>query len=58
MRLFARIKDKLEQEVRLLVLDEVIGACNTGVFDEGQLIDFLKNQPQEFRGCFVWTEPI
>ena len=33
MRLFARIKTKLEQEeVRLLVLDEVIGACNTGVF--------------------------
>lgn len=41
MRLFARIKTKLEQEeVRLLVLDEVIGACNTGVFDEGQLIVF------------------
>jgi cob(I)alamin adenosyltransferase len=58
MRLFARIKTKLEQEeVRLLVLDEVIGACNTGVFDEGQLIDFLKNKPQSLEVVLSGRKP-
>ena len=58
MRLFARINTKLEQEeVRLLVLDEVIGACNTGVFDEGQLIDFLKNKPQSLEVVLSGRNP-
>ena len=58
MRLFARIKTKLEQEeVRLLVLDEVIGACNTGVFDEEQLIDFLKNKPQSLEVVLSGRNP-
>ena len=58
MRLFARIKTKLEQEeVRLLVLDEVIGACNTGVFDEEQLIDFLKNKPQSLEVVLSGRKP-
>ena len=45
------------KEVRLLVLDEVIGACNTGVFDEGQLIDFLKNKPQSLEVVLSGRNP-
>lgn len=34
-QLFAKIQTKLTGEnVQLLVLDEIIGACNTGVFNE------------------------
>ena len=46
MRLFARIKTKLEQEeVRLLVLDEE------------QLIDFLKNKPQSLEVVLSGRNP-
>ena len=56
--LFDKIKMKLEQEdVCLLVLDEVIGACNTGVFDEEQLIDFLKNKPQSLEVVLSGRNP-
>ena len=56
--LFDKIKMKLEQEdVCLLVLDEVIGACNTGVFDEEQLIYFLKNKPQSLEVVLSGRNP-
>lgn len=45
--LFDKVIEKIEQEkIDLLVLDEVIGACNTGVFNEERLVAFLKNKPQ------------
>lgn len=56
--LFDKIKTKLEQEdVCLLVLDEVIGACNTGVFDEKQLLEFLKNKPQKLEVVLSGRNP-
>lgn len=33
-----------EGKIDLLVLDEVIGACNTGVFNMARLIEFMKNK--------------
>lgn len=56
--LLDKIKMKLEQEdVCLLVLDEVIGACNTDVFDEEQLIYFLKNKPQSLEVVLSGRNP-
>ncbi len=57
-QLFTRIKTKLTQEnVQLLVLDEIIGACNTGVFDENQLLDFLKTKPQRLEVVLSGRDP-
>lgn len=57
-QLFAKIQTKLTGEnVQLLVLDEIIGACNTGVFDENQLLDFLKTKPQRLEVVLSGRDP-
>lgn len=39
--LFDKVIERIsEEKFDLLVLDEVIGACNTGVFNEDRLVDF------------------
>lgn len=44
-KLFDRVIAKIDgEQVDLLILDEVIGACNTGVFPYARLLDFLKNK--------------
>lgn len=44
--LFDKVLEKCAKEaIDLLILDEVIGACNTGVFDEQRLVKFLKSKP-------------
>ncbi len=56
--LFAKVREKCANEkIDLLVLDEVIGACNTGVFDINELIDFLKNKPQELEVVMTGRKP-
>ncbi|NCD08634.1 MAG: cob(I)yrinic acid a,c-diamide adenosyltransferase [Negativicutes bacterium] len=45
-QLFKKVLEKChEEKIDLLILDEIIGACNTGVFDTVSLLDFLKNKP-------------
>ena len=56
--LFEKVKEKCASEkIDLLVLDEVIGACNTGVFDIKTLVDFLKNKPQELEVVMTGRKP-
>lgn len=56
--LFTKVKEKCSQEkIDLLVLDEIIGACNTGVFDIDTLVDFLKNKPQELEVVMTGRNP-
>ncbi|NLY84178.1 MAG: cob(I)yrinic acid a,c-diamide adenosyltransferase [Acholeplasmataceae bacterium] len=44
--LFAQILARLENEsVDLLILDEIIGACNTDLFELNDLLEFLKKKP-------------
>lgn len=58
MELFAVVKDKCQKEkIDLLVLDEIIGACNTGVFDLDELVDFLKNKPAELEVVMTGRNP-
>ena len=46
LSLFDKVKQKCRDEhIDLLILDEVIGAINTGVFDKDILVDFLKGKP-------------
>lgn len=58
LQLFDKVKDKCAVEhVDLLILDEVIGACNTGVFDINALLDFLKNKPAELEVVMTGRNP-
>lgn len=58
MALFARVREKCQQEQPdLLIMDEVIGACNTGVFDENALVEFLKTKPGELEVVLTGRKP-
>lgn len=58
MELFAKVWTRCQQDkIDLLILDEVIGACNTGVFELQQLLEFLKNKPQELEVVLTGRNP-
>lgn len=58
MQLFAKVTEKCRTEqIDLLILDEIIGACNTGVFDIEELIVFLKNKPAELEVVMTGRNP-
>ena len=56
--LFSKVKEKINTEkIDLLILDEVLGACNTGVFDKALLLDFLQHKPQELEVVLTGRNP-
>ena len=56
--LFNTVQDKISQgKYDLLVLDEVIGACNNKVFDGTQLIRFLQNKPEHLEVALTGRNP-
>lgn len=56
--LFARVRQKCrEEQVDLLILDEIIGACNTGVFPLAELLSFLRSKPQELEVVLTGRNP-
>lgn len=58
MVLFEAVKNKcVAEKIDLLILDEVVGACDRGVFDKEALIDFLKNKPQELEVVMTGRNP-
>ena len=58
LALFEQVKAKCATErVDLLVLDEVIGARNTGVFDLNVLVSFLKSKPAELEVVLTGRNP-
>ena len=58
LALFAKVKEKcFNERIDLLILDEVIGACNTGVFDKNILVDFLKAKPAELEVVLTGRNP-
>lgn len=58
LALFAKVKQKcFNEQIDLLILDEVIGACNTGVFDQDILVDFLKVKPAELEVVLTGRNP-
>ena len=44
-------------EYGLLVLDEVVDACNTGMVDQATLLAFLQARPQELEVVMTGREP-
>ena len=58
LALFERVKQKCcAEKLDLLILDEVIGACNTGVFDKDILVDFIKGKPAELEVVLTGRNP-
>lgn len=41
----------------LLVLDEAIGACHTGLLDEALLLEFLREKPEELEVVLTGRDP-
>lgn len=41
----------------LLVLDEIVGACNTGMLKESLVLDFLDNRPEGLEVVLTGREP-
>ncbi len=57
-QLFNRVIEKCSNgKIDLLILDEVIGACNTGVFNMSRLIDFMKNKPYSMEIVLTGRDP-
>lgn len=58
MVLFETVKNKcVSEKIDLLVLDEVVGACDRGVFNKEALVEFLKNKPQELEVVMTGRNP-
>ena len=59
LALFDKVKQKcMDEHFDLLILDEVIGAINTGVFDKDILVDFLKGKPAELEVVLTGRNPV
>lgn len=58
MALFEKVKEKcFAGEVELLILDEVLGAVNNGVFDKEELLNFLRNKPSNLEVALSGRNP-
>lgn len=58
LALFEIVRKKcVDEKIDLLILDEIVGACDKGVFDKEALVDFLKNKPQELEVVMTGRNP-
>ena len=48
---------KISETGRLLVLDEILGAVETGLFPEGKLLAFLDNRPDDLEVVLTGRNP-
>ena len=46
-----------EEDFELLVLDEVIDACNSGILPEEKLLEFLKNRKETLEVVLTGRNP-
>ena len=49
--------ERARQGVDLLILDEIISACNRGAVDETILLDFLREKPAELEVVLTGRDP-
>ena len=47
----------LSPQYDLLVLDEAMSACRTGVIPEAEVLDFLKNKPEQLEVVLTGRDP-
>ena len=51
------VKKVAEEDFELLVLDEVIDACNSGILPEEKLLEFLKNRKETLEVVLTGRNP-
>lgn len=57
-KLLIEAKKECENEnIQLLVLDEVVRAINSGIIEETELLDFLKNCPENLEVVITGSNP-
>ena len=57
-KMFEQVLAKVSSsDYALLILDEVIGAINSGVFDESKLLAFLKSKPEDLEVVLTGRNP-
>jgi len=57
LRLFEEIIDEAEKNIDVLVLDEIISACECGLFPESTLIKFLRHMPKNLEVILTGHNP-
>ena len=55
--LFESVIKRAQNGIQLLVLDEIIPACNLEIIDEKSLTEFLKNKPEELEVVLTGRNP-
>ena len=45
------------EKIDLLVMDEAVSACNTGLISEKQLLEFLENRPEALEVALTGRDP-
>lgn len=56
-QLFHDVVDKSQDNTDLLVLDEIISACNHQIIKENELIDFLEKKPEKLEVVLTGRNP-
>ncbi len=51
------VNTAVEKKAGLLVMDEVLDACNSGMLDTRELVDFLKNRPKDMEVVLTGRNP-
>ena len=51
------VNTAVEKKAGLLVMDEVLDACNSGMLDTRELVDFLKNRPTDMEVVLTGRNP-
>ena len=54
--LFRKVTDEAK-DADLLILDEIVSACNRGVVPETLVVDFLKNKPAQLEVVLTGRDP-
>ena len=47
----------VEQNARLLVMDEMLDLCNAELIDTAMVVDFLKNRPEQLEVVMTGRNP-
>ena len=56
--LFEKVKAAaVEQNARLLVMDEMLDLCNAELIDTAMVVDFLKNRPEQLEVVMTGRNP-
>ncbi len=55
--LFERVKERVQEGVDLLLLDEAMAACKCSAIKEAELIEFLKGKPEELEVVLTGRGP-